>query len=466
MTSFAIFLGLLFMAICVAFATLHSMRLGKLMLLDWAFLGMAGVYGGGWALVAFVTQQGDNPTWSAWLLSFEYLYPIHTLCSFLLASFMVFGWLLVGPLLRIPKHQVYMMPLKSSEAGLIAVMWLLLFVAFLTQWLYSYAYGGFIGTLEYSSLIRSSVFDEVPSNPFSFLKPFGGLALLASFGFFGLWLSRPRRAVIFIGLVVSILFSVYLLYSWRGRMDFLVYLATFVLGALLYMRPSPLSLIVKGMATMFAIVFGAYYVSVWLDLKSADNLHVFLARELSFPFGSFFAQLDLGEHLFRGFKDFLVSPIYLLPTSWWSGWVESVGQINTTVILGAPKGEQGVTGGIPLDLLTLGLMQASIFGIAAVGIIFGVLLRLSQYLLDRLPHTGVRSVFEAYVALSIAVLGIFYAQPELFIKGKFSLIVATALLIVFLKMPRFRWVSTRSRQKAISAHGLCDSSGLSGRRVE
>ena len=454
------------MVVCVAFATLHSMRLGRLTLLDWALLGMAGIYGGGWALVAFVTEQGGNPTWSSWLLPFEYLYPIHTLCSFLLASFMVFGWLIVDPLLRIPKHQGHMMSLKSSENRLVAVMWLLLFVAFLTQWLYSQAYGGFTDMLEYSSAIRSSRFDEVPSNLFSFLKPFGGLALFASFGFFGLWLCKLRSAAVYVGLVLATLFSIYLLYSWQGRMGFLIYLATFVLGVMLSTRSHPFALMVKGAALMLVIIIGVYFVSVWLNLKSADNLHFFLARELSFPFGSFFAQLDLGEHLYRGFKDFFVSPMYLLPSSWWSGYIEGVGQINTTVIMGAPKGEQGVTGGIPVDLLTLGLMQASVFGIAVVGIMFGVLLRLSQYLLDRLPHAGVRAVFEAYVALSIAVLGVFYAQPELFISANFALLVTMVLLFVFLKMPKLRWFSTRLRSHARHVRGHDDSLGLSGKHAE
>ncbi len=427
------------MAVCAAFAILHSMRLGRMTLLDWAFLSMAGIYGGGWALVVFVTKQGGNPAWSVWLLPFERLYPIHTLCSLLLAGSIVIGWVRMGTLLRVQKYQWPLSSLKSSEDRLVTVMWLLLSVAFLTQWLYSQAYDGFIGTLEYSSAIRSSRFDVVPHNTFSFLKPFGGLAFLASFGFFGLWLSNQRRAGVFIGLAVSILFSLYLLYSWQGRIKFLVYLATFVLGVLLYRRPRPLNLIVTGAVIMCAIVVATYYVSILSDLKSTDNLHVFLAHELSFPFGSFFAQLDLGEHLLRGFKDFFVSPIYLLPSSWWSEWVESISQVNTTVLKGAPKGERGVTGGVPTDLLTLGLMQASVFGIVVVGIMFGVLLRLSQYLLDRLPHTGVRAVFEAYVALSIAALGVFYAQPELFIPGNFALLVATVLLIIFLKIPRFRW---------------------------
>lgn len=451
MTDLAILLGLAFMAVCAAFATLHSMRLGRLTLIDWAFLSMAGVYGGGWALVAFVTKQGGNPTWSAWLLPFENLYPIHTLSSLILAGSMAVGWWLLGSRARLQYQQIRLRPLKSIEARLVAMMWLLLFSAFLTQWLYSQAYGGFIGMLEYSSLIRASIFDKVPTNFFSFLKPFGGLALFASFGFFGLWLCKRRRAGVIVGLVLSTMFSVYLLYSWLGRIGFLVYLATFVLGALLYMRPRPSILLVMGAITMSAILAGSYYISVWLNLKSADNFFVFLARELSFPFSSFFAQLDLGEHLFRGFKDFLISPIYLLPSSWWSEWVVNISQINTAVIMGMPKGEQGVTRGIPVDLLTLGLMQASVFGVAVVGLMFGVLLRFIQFLLDRLPHPGVRAVFEAYVTLTIAVLGVFYAQPELFISSNLALLVVVALLIIFLKTPAFVWFTVRCKPPAIYA---------------
>lgn len=466
MTDLAILLGLAFMTVCVAFSTLHSMRLGRLTLIDWTFLSMAGIYGGGWVLVAFVTKQGGNPTWSAWLLPFENLYPIHTLSSLILASFMLVGWWLLGSRLRLQNQQERLRPLKSVEARLLTMMWLLLFIAFLTQWLYSQAYGGFIGMLEYSSLIRASIFGEVPSNLFSFLKPFGGLAIFASFGFFGLWLCKRRRAGVLIGLVFSIMFSIYLLYSWLGRIGFLVYLATFILGVILYRRPHPLILLVKGATTMFAILAGSYYVSVWLNLKSADNFLVFLTRELSFPFGSFFAQLDLGDHLFRGFKDFFVSPIYLLPSSWWSEWVVNISQINTNVIMGAPKGEQGVTGGIPVDLLTLGLMQASVFGVAVVGLMFGILLRFIQSLLDRLPHAGVRAVFEAYVTLNIAVLGVFYAQPELFISSNFALLVTVLVLIAFLKIPKFRWFTTRCQPPARYACGIDEGHVPSGSQTK
>lgn len=206
---------------------------------------------------------------------------------------------------------------------------------------------------------------------------------------------------------------------------------------ILFRHLRPLKLMVMAAAMMFTIILGVYYISFLFEWKPDNNFYSFIASELSFPFASFFAQLDLGDHLFRCFKDYIVSPIYFLPSSWWSGFIEPVGQVNTSVIMGAAKGEQEVTCGIPVDLLTMGLMQAFFFGILVVGILFGALLRFLQHLLDIFPHAGIRSLFEAHIVYKIAGIGIFYAQPELFIKNNFSLILTVVSLIIFIKMPKF-----------------------------
>lgn len=206
---------------------------------------------------------------------------------------------------------------------------------------------------------------------------------------------------------------------------------------------------------MLAIIVGAYYVSVWLNVKAADSLPAFFARELAFPFGSFFAQLDKGDHLFRAFRDFVVAPVFLLPSSWWSTWIEDVSRVNTALILGAPKGEQGVTGSIPVDLLTLGLMQAHVLGIVIVGAMFGALLRFIQGLLDRIPNPGVRAVFGAYAALKLAILGIFYAEPDLFVSGNFDFLAAALVIAFFLYLPRIRWAPYRS--ETIAKHWESES---------
>lgn len=183
-------------------------------------------------------------------------------------------------------------------------------------------------------------------------------------------------------------------------------------------------------------------VSLWFNLKPADNLIEFIARELSFPYVNFFAQLDYGENLFRLFKDLFLAPIYLLPSSLWTKWVENVSQVNTALIMGAPKGEQGVTGEIPVDLLTLGLMQASIFGIVIVGMIFGIFLKILQSLIDTIKNLGIRSVFEAHIALKIAVLGVFYAQPALVVSGNIALLFTAVIMFAFIRIPIIRLFSS------------------------
>jgi len=135
----------------------------------------------------------------------------------------------------------------------------------------------------------------------------------------------------------------------------------------------------------------------------------------------------------------------LLPSSLWTQWVEGVSQVNTALIMGAPKGELGVTGEIPVDLLTLGLMQMSVFGIPIVGAAFGALLRLIQCLLDNVANPGLRAVFEAHIAIKIAVLGVFYAQPELFVSGNFALLVSVMVITFFLKAPRMLRKDTEQR---------------------
>jgi len=93
-------------------------------------------------------------------------------------------------------------------------------LAVATQGLYAQAYGGVLGQLEYSSMIRSSLFDTGPSNALSFLQSFGGLAMIAAFGFFGLRLSGRRNFLALLGFLLSFLFSLYVLYSWLGRTGF------------------------------------------------------------------------------------------------------------------------------------------------------------------------------------------------------------------------------------------------------
>jgi hypothetical protein len=434
MADLAIILGFVFFIFCLFFALIHSLRLGRLTLLDWSVLGIGGVYGLGWSLVAHVSKEGGNPHWEQWLLPNEHLYPVHTILVFLLLGSIWLGWIACGTINRrsFPKFKMSLSD-KNYESRLIQAMWFIFIISIVSQWLYTRVYGGFLGILDFSRLIRSAIF--LVENKFSFLRPFGGLALFASYGFFGLCLVNKRNIFVWLGLFLSIPFSLYILYSWMGRIGFLTYIMTFILGILLFCKRKPIFLLLNGFIILFLILSGAYVTSLWFNLKPADNLVLFIARELSFPFVSFFAQLDYGENLYQLFKDLFLAPIYLLPSSLWTKWVENVSQVNTALIMGAPKGEQGIKGGIPVDLLTLGLMQVSIFGIFIVGVIYGVFLKILQRLIDSIQNLGIRSVFEAYIAIKIAVLGVFYAQPALVISGNITLLFTAVIMFIFIRIP-------------------------------
>lgn len=416
---------------------IHSHRVGRLTLLDWSLLAAGGLYGLGWILVLLVTQGDGNLGWQAWINPFSEFYLVHTTAAFLLIGGLLAGWYLLSRVFPISRTLNYSTRKTWRNRELLLSFWLMLVIAVLCQGMYCRAYGGYFGVLEYSRLIRSGLFSSIPNNFWSFLKPFAGLGMIAVYGFFGFWISGHRDKITAVGFGISFIFSVYLLYSWMGRMGFLLFCSTFILSKILTLRYNPRTMIVWGTVIFCGVLMAAYAISIGLGVKAADSLPEFLARELSFPFASFFAQLADREHLFRGFIDILVTPIYLLPSSWWAKWFEPVGQVNTAVIMGASKGMGGVTSAIPVDLLTLGLMQAHLLGVVLAGILFGLLLRILQHLIDSISLYGLRAVFEAYFVLKIAVFGMFYSQPNLIISSNFSIIAAAIVILVVIGTKKY-----------------------------
>ncbi len=433
----AILLGLIFFLFCLIFVMYHSYHIKRLTLLDWSVIGLGGVYGIGLSIVIGVTWAGGNPNWENWIMPYTNYYLLHTFFAFVLAFAIYLGWLIGGSLCFLKKSQKStFFNSKIYDNRLYILMWCLLVIAIITQWLYTLAYGGLIGVLEYSRLIRSGIF--LVENKLSFLRPFGGLAFFASFGFFGLWLSGYRRMGVRLGFCFSLFFSIYVLYSWMWRMGFVIYFGTFIFS-LFFSRRSIFLSLVRGCFILLIMLISTYYISIYLNLKPADNIMTFLSKELSFPFVSFFAQIDYGQNLYRFFYDILLAPLYLLPSSIWSNWIENVSEVNTALIMGAPKGQQSVTGAIPVDLLTLGLMQMSVFGIPFVGLIYGLLLRLFQLMIDSIPNIKLKSISEAYIAIKIAVYGIFYANPSNFVSENFPLWFTIFIIWVFIRFPRIQW---------------------------
>lgn len=392
----------------------HVRTSGRITLLAWGLLALGGVYGIAWPIVLVATHLGHNPSWHHLIAQTDDYLFLYGLSVQILLIGIISGWFFLSWRFPTPADARSRMPI-AHETYWGAVFWIFFIASVIFQAIYASAYGGLFALLEYSVYIRSGAFDALPPNSFSFLKPFGAFSIIATVGFFGLRLDRRRNTSIHLGFWLSFIFSTYILVSWLGRLGLLTFLATFPVAWASHKVRSPLIQLLVFSAIFALIIIAVYIVSVAANLKTASSLLAFFARELSFPYASFCAQLANGKYLFLGFKEFFLTPAFLLPSSIWSSWIQPIGQINTLVIIGAQKGASGNTTNVPVDLLTLGLMQFHIAGVYVVGAFYGLTLYCISYLLRKLRTHGVRVAIEAHIGLVIAAIGMFYAQPSLFI---------------------------------------------------
>lgn len=407
----------------------------QITLLEWAILGVGLVYGLGWVLVLTFTVNGHNPLWVERILPFERYFVIHNFLVLALIISIIFGYRVFERGYKAGR-KLSLGYLGVSAGQLEVYGWFLLMIAVFLRWLYVSAFGGFFDYLDYSMSIRSAFFEV--QNKWSFLQPFSGVGLFATFLFFASLLGERKTYSKALGLLVSLLFSIYLLYSMLGRMGFLIFVATIVLAFLSVKGVRPVLIVAGGVVGALLMLVLAFVISDLLQIKSALSMQDYVARELSFPFVSFFAQIEHGEYLYRWFQDFLFAPLYLLPSSLWVQWIDNVSQINTLVVLGARKGDSGVTGGIPVDLLTLGLMQVSVVGVVGVGLIFGCLLSFLQGFVDGVRSDGLRAILWAYLAIRVSVFAVAYAHPVHLISGLFGIIFSIFLIFVFEFLGKFR----------------------------
>lgn len=435
MTALSIFLGLLLLLFCVVFTHMRSKKSGRLVLLDLSILAVGLIYGLGWVLVIGFTEAGHNDLWALSLLPYEHYYVVGNALAFVLAFCIVIGWSIAS---RISvRARRFSLGHLSFDAEIVHVYaWFIFLISFVLRWLYVRDFGGFIAYLDHAAAIRSAILNF--HNRFSFLQPFGMMAIFSSFMFFGSIVSGKRSVAKILGLFLSVPFSIYVLYSLLGRIDFLIYLATFVLAFLYIRQVKPSRLLLGAIIGGPAIVVCAYVLSNLLEMRGADSLPQYVSKELSFPFASFFAQLNDGRYLFRWYQDFLLAPLYVLPSSWWVQWVEEASQINTMIVLGAKKGDFGVTSGIPVDLVTLGLMQSSFFGVAVVGVLFGAMIRTLQGFTDGIADSGLRAVLWSFLAIRVATVAIAYAHPLHLIMGVFGVAFSVAVVCLLSLSSRVR----------------------------
>ncbi|SHF32598.1 hypothetical protein SAMN02745117_01737 [Lampropedia hyalina DSM 16112] len=430
MVDISIISGVIVFFVAAFFARRYATGCTYPPMISWTFSAIAIIYGMGWSLVIDSIFSGsEGIEGENWIIYSRNYLILHSVAVFIMMAGIILGWQVAGKYSNhIKKYFFINFSLSSKKLSFYA--WIILIIGIFLRYLYVQAYGGWIDYLEYSATIRSGIFEI--NNSWSFLQPFGGLSLISSYLFFSAWHDAQhrgwKRRLTILGFFLAFLFSLYVLYSWLGRIGFVFFLATFFIFYLLNKKiSSPVIISIALFGSIFAIYI-IYLVSNYLELKGANSFAFFIAREISFPFVGFFAQFQRDEFLYRGFIDFIYSPLHLLPSSWTQNWFDDISEINTLVISGAKKGNYGVTGSIPVDLITLGIMQFSIAGIPIVGVMFGILIRFIQSMCE-----GIGGVFGimllAYFSIRLAFLAVFYAHPSHVIASNFSVLVC--LIIIF-----------------------------------
>lgn len=411
----AIVLGFAFSSIAWT-GTIFRIAMNKrLDLVDW-FVGAMGAFNGiGYAFVIWATHAGMNPLWSQRILPYNSYYWIPPALSLIAVGSVWMGATLAGGSRKTSGESADLTP--NALVGIKRLAWGFLFAGIFCYYLYTKAYGGFFGLLDYSALIRSSQFDMIGiDNKWSFLGRLGSLAFFSSFLFYSVLLEGRlkdhSRFICLLGLTISVAFSLYVLYSWLARVHIVMYISVFPLAYFYYKCRNSYSMILKLSFLFLIIAIALPVLSLWITPgKSSTSIIEFYARELSFPTGSIFSMIDI--HNFRFFYDIVIAPIYMLPSKIWSGFlgVVTATDINTEMIFGYRKGEGGVTGGIPTDFITFGYMQMGLIGVTIIGIVVGVGLVWLEQLLLRMPGRGLHSVLYAYCVFMITILTVLYSDP-------------------------------------------------------
>lgn len=417
-------LGIGFFLFCTFIVLLRIEVEKKFQTIDYSVLSMGIVYGLLLPIVVHGASDVDFQGSEFIIYNIDIIY-VHTFSATIGVIGLLIGWYSVSGRQRIYLRRFFQ---NYTVKTMTLFFYMLLGFAFLAIYLYTYDYGGFFGYFEYNRNIRSGIFDGFQRSRFSFLWPFGSLAVVACIGFWGLILSGKRGPIVLLGFFLSFLFASYVLYASLGRVSMVVFAAVFPFSLTLKYRISPMFWIIFYIT---AVVFGIiilFVISNFLGINGADNIYAYISREASFPFVSFFANLMEGDK-FNLFWEIALSPAYLLPSSWTSSWLGSATDINTKLITGFVKGEGGVTGSIPTDMLTFGLMQMHFLGVVVYGFILGFFIRMVTEISQSFALNGMSCAFLAYVIMRIGVFSLFYSYPKHIVSVCFPFIVIIGMVL-------------------------------------
>ena len=310
-----------------------------------------------------------------------------------------------------------------------AIAFGMLIVGAVADYLYIRVYGSYSNYMNYSGAIRSGVISV--HNPFSFLIVFRSCLSFSSFLFLAQIKINKTKFLNLVLFIISCFLSLRVLYSNRGRLGFVIYFA--VIFAYILSKRSKgtefsfsIKTIWKAIMILLLFVLALYLSGEILKRNVSENIITQINKEISFIYSDFIILIKNNDNTInRWFKDALLFPIYLLPTSIWRTrfGITTASSDLTLLASGFRKGEGGQYGEMPIDFISLSYMQLGLIGILVIPIVYAILFAMAYKRASRIQDKNIRSVVYIYIILYIGLETIFYADPQHIIYRIFALVV-------------------------------------------
>lgn len=307
---------------------------------------------------------------------------------------------------------------------------IIFFIGIISDYLYMRPYGSYSNYMLYSGAIRSGVITV--NNPFSFLIVFRSCIGFSSY----LFLARIRvnnkiNVVNLMFFIVSSILSLRVLYSNRGRLGFAIYFLIIVLfivrkkrgSARIYMN---IKTIRRYLGIGILFIFGLYLSGILLNRNITNSILMQINKEVSFIYANAVELLkNIKIEDYRWFKDIILFPVYILPTSIWQTrmGITTASSDLTYIMSGFRKGQGGVYGENPIDLFSLSYMQAGVLGIIVTPIVYALLFSFIFKRVNKIRDSQVREIISIFVIIDLGFETLFYADPQHIVHRSFAFIV-------------------------------------------
>jgi len=405
-------------------------------LVDWFILSIGAYNGIGIVLIILELQKSQYRRGFSSIISNNsdiWMYPI--LC--LLAIFFVWCGAVLSRKNEIEKlrknseeNELYK---KTYSKTVFRIAWMFSIVGMLCYWLYVRPYGGFVTYLDYARAIRAGLFDEVNvDRTWSFLKRFGGFSYFATLLFAGLILTYRSPFFLWVSFFISFSFSLYVLYTWGGRLGMLVFLTSLIVGRYLFKYGN-------GFKFLFSMIIPLMLILIILPSSSkiwgikkggidSSQVAKFFVHEISYPLSVFVKANEANEP--RWMQDILFAPAYIFPERIWRGVLkmDTVSQISTERVVGVRKGVRRSTKGVPVDFISFGIMEGGIIGVVLISLFYGFFLTKIEKWMFVYCRSGVREILYGYLIFTLPIQTVLYSDPKHIIVRNFHFIVGFFVL--------------------------------------